>query len=693
MNPISKLFSPVKKFFTQQKSSWDRLWLRSLEHTIFGTAVKEAYQDHQTVFMAIDAIADTAPQVNFKTYRGEEGEEIKKHAILSLLDRPNPLMCRFQLWEATIVYLKMRGRCIWVFGKSLGQEAGTSKVPAEIWVFNPDRFEPVKDTRTGMLLGFRYASKIFFGLDEVIYFHKFNPFDTIGGNDLTKKIKRTVDLDYKSMLFNSAFFDNAAVPDGFLSTEGKLNDVQFKRIIEQFEERHKGINKARRVALLEAGLKYQPGAETHRDMEFLEQRKFNREEILGIWRVPKSIFSITDDLNYATAREQKRLFWENAIIPTLTYIQEQLNGFFFPRYAPEIYGEFDYSLVTALMSDYKEKCEMATRLWAMGFTGNEINMRLNLGFEDKPWRDHWWIPFGQAPSEEVQNDPFMMGGSQPAQLPNGTGSQDGKAEDEKWDKMFHIIKTGSRNSKQHREITWQRFDRSIKPIELQFAGKIRNYFFQVRRAVMTEIEKASAFGKLKGIGDLNNVNWQELEQLLIRTSKPYLIQAAERGLMNAAADLGTNVNFEIYNQKILSFLKDKEIKIKRVSNTIRNQVRSIVDEAVTNGTPIQATAKELREMFNFAAKRSITIARTETVGSTNGGQLLFYKESGVTRKQWSTAKDERVRDGSHGTANHQRLDGEIVDIDKNFSNGLDHPGGNGPASEVVNCRCTVLPVV
>jgi hypothetical protein len=35
--------------------------------------------------------------------------------------------------------------------------------------------------------------------------------------------------------------------------------------------------------------------------------------------------------------------------------------------------------------------------------------------------------------------------------------------------------------------------------------------------------------------------------------------------------------------------------------------------------------------------------------------------------------------------------GEIARVDMPFSNGLQHPGGEGPAGEVINCRCTVAP--
>jgi hypothetical protein len=55
------------------------------------------------------------------------------------------------------------------------------------------------------------------------------------------------------------------------------------------------------------------------------------------------------------------------------------------------------------------------------------------------------------------------------------------------------------------------------------------------------------------------------------------------------------------------------------------------------------------------------------------------------QKQWMATLDSRTRDS------HRELDGEKADIDGRFSNGLSYPEDpTGPASEVWNCRCTMV---
>ena len=91
------------------------------------------------------------------------------------------------------------------------------------------------------------------------------------------------------------------------------------------------------------------------------------------------------------------------------------------------------------------------------------------------------------------------------------------------------------------------------------------------------------------------------------------------------------------------------------------------------------------------AFRSIRIARTETISASNKGALVSYQAGGAEGKQWITAGDEAVRE-SHAAAN-----GQIRGLQQKFQIGfseLDHPGDpDGPAGEIINCRCTTIPIV
>jgi len=88
-------------------------------------------------------------------------------------------------------------------------------------------------------------------------------------------------------------------------------------------------------------------------------------------------------------------------------------------------------------------------------------------------------------------------------------------------------------------------------------------------------------------------------------------------------------------------------------------------------------------------KAALRNARTATTGAENAGRLDSYERAakmGIKiKKVWMATLDGRTRDS------HRALDGEKKDKDEPFSNDLMYPGDpNGEASEVWNCRCTMI---
>ena len=114
----------------------------------------------------------------------------------------------------------------------------------------------------------------------------------------------------------------------------------------------------------------------------------------------------------------------------------------------------------------------------------------------------------------------------------------------------------------------------------------------------------------------------------------------------------------------------------------------IITKSETEGLGIKQVADEIQKKFNkikgYEARR---IATTEINSANN---YVTYQElvndEVVNYKQWITCEDNRVR------PTHIELNGQITRIGDKFSNGLEYPGDhNGKASEVINCRCTLIP--
>lgn len=121
-------------------------------------------------------------------------------------------------------------------------------------------------------------------------------------------------------------------------------------------------------------------------------------------------------------------------------------------------------------------------------------------------------------------------------------------------------------------------------------------------------------------------------------------------------------------------------------------VTSAVTQAVLQGQTIPQLAASIAGIAAMDQRAAMKAARTAITSAHSLGKLKGYERAadmGIdVDKQWLAALDSRTR------GSHRHLDGETVKLDAEFSNGLKYPGDpDGPASEVYNCRCTLVPVI
>lgn len=642
----------------KKASQWERFFSIGQEYKLFGESVQKPFEQIPSVYKAIKAIADNVPQADLKFRDKKSKKEVEDENLIALFDNPNPYMSESDLIQAWVGFSCLYGEAMVVKETSIGQAAGTRKLPAQLWVFNPVDFKEITQGR--MITGWRYnKEQILLRPDEVIFIKDFNPYSLFRGMHPTKPIEKIIDIDWQSLIYNKAFFDNNGEPGMILGTEDDLSDDVIKRTQKLWKEKYQGASNAHKLAILTGGLKPIEHGQSHKDMDFIEQKKFGREEILGIWRAPKALFNITEDLNYATFIGQMKIFWSYGIMPVMRKIEGAINRHLVWPYNPKIEAWFDYSNVVAYQEDFKEKVTTAAQLAGMGFTRNEINSRLQLGFEDAPWGDAWWAPFGLTPVKdaEIATEPE----------PEPDPDPEGKPEKGLFDKK--------------RSLLWKNFLVRQGTVEKQMSGAVSKYFLEQRKAALSALNELGAAGF--------KINWDEQDEKLKGKAEKFLYLSAKEGVEFGRAVLGKkSLADDQLDMRLRSFLTLRTDKITMINRTIKNRIKVELDEGIAAGETIADLSNRIRSVYNMASQRSLMIARTETVGALNGGSTIYYESEGVQKKEWLTARDEHVRD------RHKKLEGEVVAMASSFSNGLDYPGDQkGEAGETINCRCAILPVL
>lgn len=333
------------------------------------------------VYACVKALAQAIASVPMVFYRDTTRGREKlppQHPLVRLFWGVNPLMTRYDFWEATIIYLELTGNCFWALEKENAQGQ-----PTELWPLRPDRMRIVPD-KEKFVQGYLFdvgGRSVAYSRDEVVHLKYFNPLNERWGMSPLAVARQGLLADFYAVLYNQKFFRQGARPSGVLSTQEELDDTSFRRLKAEFEQAYTGAERSHRVILLEKGLEWQSVSLPQKDMEFVEQRKLSREEILAVYKVPPIEVGILEYANYANSETQDRIFWTKGVIPRLRKVEEVVNTFLVPRFGGEIFGEFDLSRVEALRENEDLKSQIAERLVRSGlWTVNEARQRLwNMG--------------------------------------------------------------------------------------------------------------------------------------------------------------------------------------------------------------------------------------------------------------------------------------------------------------------------
>ncbi len=122
---------------------------------------------------------------------------------------------------------------------------------------------------------------------------------------------------------------------------------------------------------------------------------------------------------------------------------------------------------------------------------------------------------------------------------------------------------------------------------------------------------------------------------------------------------------------------------------LKKKITAQVSRGISTGMSFQQVAQQLAGYTNIGYNNAVRIARTEghriQVQSAMDACYKAKDKGADVVKQWDSTLDGRTRES------HQAVDGEIRELDEEFSNGLMFPGDpSGGAAEVVNCRCALL---
>ena len=341
-----------------------------------------------TLFSIVNRTSNATALVDWKLYRKaasglpEDRVEVTQHAILDLWEKPNRFFTRQELVETVQQHIDLTGEGWLVIGRN-----PRSPMPLELWPVRPDRIQPVPHP-TDFISGYLYTGpdgrEIALRVEDVIQIRMPNPLDPYRGMGPVQSILTELDASRYSAEWNRNFFMNSAEPGGIIELPSVLSDPEWDQLQARWNEQHKGVANAHRVAFIEHGT-WKDRKYTQRDMQFAELRQVSRDVIREAFGAPAFVLGEVGDVNRATAEASKVLFAEQLTVPRLERWKGALMNDLLPLYGLDAARmlEFDYCDpvppdAAARNAELKTKAEAAKLFVDAGWYAPDVAAALEL---------------------------------------------------------------------------------------------------------------------------------------------------------------------------------------------------------------------------------------------------------------------------------------------------------------------------
>lgn len=405
--------------------------------------INEGYRKNATVYSIINLIAKAASSVpicvyekvsenQLKRYKSmtsgmidgtimHKANMIKKDALVELehtdlhqlLDRPNPAQS-YASWISEIVaFGKLTGnRYIYGIAPETGDNMGKYKelyvMPSQIMeVVSGGILEPVKAYRI------EYNGQKEIPADCICHIKDFQPYYDGSGSHLygqspLKAGFRAMSTNNEAAVTGVKYLQNQMARGVLMSEEGDLNEVQAQQLKDKFRSSYQSSNNAGDIIITPKKLSWVNFGLSASDLSLIEQYDASVKDLCNIYNVPVMLLNNTSSSTYNNMKEAKKGLYQNAVIPELLKIRDELNRWLAPKFGEKIYIDFDFSVIPELQEEMdKVVTQMAQAWW---ITPNEKRAAMSYAEEENDALNDYYIPANLLP---ISGDDVEMPEPQP----------------------------------------------------------------------------------------------------------------------------------------------------------------------------------------------------------------------------------------------------------------------------------------
>lgn len=280
--------------------------------------------------------------VLYRVNKKGEREKDPHHEILDLMNRPNGALQGKQMRRLHVGYMNFAGESYTLMMKGDKYfEPKAGQLPDLLHVLPAHLCEfKLGDTYSKSIVRFNNTD---YPIAAVIRDLDPDPRNPYFGQSRITASAASIDTDEQMKNWNRRFFANNARPGLIFSTNEKMSDESYERWKKQFKDEHTGTENAYKNLLIENG-DAKPYMVNQQDLDFLNSRKFTRDEIFAMFQVSPAVVGMVENANRSIMDGAIYTHTINNVIPRMEDFVKLMNTSFIQVFDPTLELGFENPL-------------------------------------------------------------------------------------------------------------------------------------------------------------------------------------------------------------------------------------------------------------------------------------------------------------------------------------------------------------
>ena len=400
--------------------------------------ITQGYQKNATIYSLINLITKAATTIPFQVYEKTNENDYKRYKALTsgmmdaasiqkasllqknalvelqdtelhkILERPNPAQSYNAWLTELIAFGKLTGnRYIYGIGPDTGANVGKFTelyvMPSQVMeIISNGIMEPVSKYKL------EYNGTKYIDASEICHIKDFNPYyDGTGshmyGQSPLRAGLRSLTTNNEAVQTGVKYLQNQTARGLLTSEMGDINEVQAQQLKDKFRRQHQGSDNAGDIIITPNKMSWVNFGLNATDVSLIAQYNASIKDLCNIYNVPVQLLNNTESSSYNNMKEAKKALYQNAVIPELIKIKDELNRWLAPKYGDKLCIEFDFSVIPEMQEETEKVVDQLSKAWWI--TPNEKRSAMNYGKDEENTQlDDYFIPANLIPTNPSDID-------------------------------------------------------------------------------------------------------------------------------------------------------------------------------------------------------------------------------------------------------------------------------------------------